>query len=368
MESISGGGAARIATQLANLWTARGKEVLFVTFSKVDTDFYLLSPAVERHALDLNTTSRSFFSGVYYNACRILAVRKILKKNKPNIVIGFQDTASIILAFSRSAHKECLYFGAVRNYPPKNRITKHWHFIRRYSYKYLDSVITQTFKSADWISTHTKAKNTDVIPNFINWPIPIIEPKKLPSDFTFSKKNKFLAVGSLRKIKGFDMLISAFYQFTQMIDDWELIIVGEGNERSNLEEQCVKLGIDKKVIFPGQVGNISDWYDAADVFILSSRSEGFPGVLVEAMASGLPVISFDCDTGPRDIILNRENGVLVTPESISELNKAMIEVVSDQVLMKKISDNARNIIYTLSPDSILDSWHSLFEKRLSKND
>ena len=95
--------------------------------------------------------------------------------------------------------------------------------------------------------------------------------------------------------------------------DWDLVILGNGEERDNLNHMTRNFGITDRVHFPGSVGNISEWYERADLFVLSSIVEGFPNVLLEALTYGLPCISFDCNTGPRDIIQDGFNGILVDP-------------------------------------------------------
>ena len=95
-----------------------------------------------------------------------------------------------------------------------------------------------------------------------------------------------------------------------------------------------------RIFFPGDVGNVEDWYKRADLFILSSRYEGFPNVLLEAMASGCPSIAFDCDTGPREIIENGINGFLIPRENIEKLEIAMKELIFDEKLRKKFATEA----------------------------
>jgi glycosyltransferase involved in cell wall biosynthesis len=366
IESISGGGAARVASYLADNWHKRGSQVTFVTLSNNKTDFYMLDDNIKRFALDLNCESSNLLLGVKNNISRVLATRKILKLIKPDIAIGFQDTANILLVFSKTVHKDCSYIGSVRNYPPMNRLSKHWHLIRKYSYKYLDSIVTLTKECSNWIEKYTNAKDTTVIPNPIIWPLPKMFPLIPPKKQTNKQTKRILAVGSLVHIKGFDLLISAFSAFIETNQNWELVIIGEGRERRLLEELVQELGLSNKVYFIGKVGNVSDWYEVADVFVLSSRSEGFPGVLVEAMASGLPVISFDCNTGPRDIITNDLNGILIKPESKTALKEAMCLLANNENLRKSLSSNAIKIRDTLSMETISLRWDELFEKHSYK--
>lgn len=120
-----------------------------------------------------------------------------------------------------------------------------------------------------------------------------------------------LAVGRLVEGKGFGPLIETFSRLAQDFPDWMLVILGEGPDREALEHQVQSVGLVGRIRLPGQAGNASRWYKAADLYVMSSRSEGFPNTLIEAMTHGLPTASFDCDTGPRNIIHHGMDGLLV---------------------------------------------------------
>ena len=107
-----------------------------------------------------------------------------------------------------------------------------------------------------------------------------------------------LSVGRLTKQKGFDQLISHFATLARSHANWDLIILGEGEERTALEAQIADADLTQRIKLPGRVNNVSEWYADADLFVMSSRFEGSPNVLLEAMAHGVPAVSFDCPTGP----------------------------------------------------------------------
>ena len=112
-----------------------------------------------------------------------------------------------------------------------------------------------------------------------------------------------------------------------------------------------------RINLPGSVGNISEWYERADLFVLSSSVEGFPNVLLEAMTYGIPCVSFDCDTGPRDMIQNGINGLLVNPsEKELGLENALRKLISDKNLRVNISKNATLLREKYSVDNIMKQW------------
>ena len=145
----------------------------------------------------------------------------------------------------------------------------------------------------------------------------------------------------MHKYKQFDLLIKAFLKLKEKHLDWDLVILGNGEERDNLNHMTRNFGITDRVHFPGSVGNISEWYERADLFVLSSIVEGFPNVLLEALTYGLPCISFDCNTGPRDIIQDGFNGILVDPnEKELGLSNAIDKIIVNQELRLNLSKNS----------------------------
>ena len=116
------------------------------------------------------------------------------------------------------------------------------------------------------------------------------------------------------------------------------------------------MSVANKVVFPGRVGNLSDWYDAASLYVMTSGFEGYPNSLIEAMAHRLAAISYDCPSGPADVIVNRENGILISPNDQNQLYEAMSELMANPGLAKSLGENAGRIRGQHDVDSILDQW------------
>ena len=133
------------------------------------------------------------------------------------------------------------------------------------------------------------------------WIIP--NPVDLPAEWRERRGSQLLvAVGRLETVKGFDLLLQAFSSIAPSFPDWNLVIWGEGRERAALEQLRNRLGLQNRVELPGVTEQPGMWIETADVFVLSSHYEGWPNALIEAMASGLPVVSYDCQWGPREMI------------------------------------------------------------------
>jgi glycosyltransferase involved in cell wall biosynthesis len=168
----------------------------------------------------------------------------------------------------------------------------------------------------------------------------------------------------LESQKGFDWLIEAFSNLADEHSDWDLVILGEGPLRIALEEQVRDLDLERRILLPGRAGNMAEWYESADFYVMSSRFEGFPNTLAEAMAHGLAAVSFDCDTGPRDIIRDELDGLLVPPGDVTELTVALDLLMSDGLMRLRFAERAVEVKERFSMERIAGMWEKLFEEIL----
>jgi glycosyltransferase involved in cell wall biosynthesis len=171
-----------------------------------------------------------------------------------------------------------------------------------------------------------------------------------------------LGAGRLEPQKGFDSLLEAFAGIAQTHTDWDLVILGEGTLRTMIEQQVQVAGLEKRVHLPGLVGNVGEWYERADLYVMSSRFEGFGNTLAEALAYGLPAVSFDCDTGPRDIIRHEMDGLLVPPGDVTGLAAALDRLMRDANLRKRFAERAVEARERFSITRIAGMWEELFER------
>jgi glycosyltransferase involved in cell wall biosynthesis len=195
----------------------------------------------------------------------------------------------------------------------------------------------------------------------VEWPLSDNEPAISPAAILAPPLKLILAVGRLHPIKGFIHLIRAFGQLRDMDEDWVLVILGEGPERAALESRVRALGLERRVFLPGLAGNMMDWYRRASLFVLSSLYEAFPGALLEAMAAGLPVVSFDCDAGPREMIRHGVDGVLVPVGDETALAKAMGALMSDERLGAEMAGHAMAVRERFSKQRVLALWDEAFK-------
>jgi glycosyltransferase involved in cell wall biosynthesis len=172
---------------------------------------------------------------------------------------------------------------------------------------------------------------------------------------------KVLAAGRLTTQKGFDLLIAAWAEVAVRHPDWRLRICGEGQLHDELESQIDERGLRGRVELPG-LADMDEEMTNASIFVLSSRYEGFPLILLEAMSKGMAVVSFDCPTGPADVIAHRHNGLLVAPEDVSGLADALREMVEDEELRRRCASATAKTAGKYHMDTIGPMWEALLHK------
>ena len=195
-----------------------------------------------------------------------------------------------------------------------------------------------------------------VIPN------PVERPPRYRTSEVRGSNRSIVSMGRLVDVKGFDQLLIAYSQVAREHPEWCCIVWGEGDRRGELEALRDELGLRGRFSFPGWT---SDPYVAmrqADLFVLSSRYEGFSMVLCEAMACGIPVVSFDCPSGPRHIIRDGIDGVLVPPGDVEALASAMAHLLDNQAEMDRLAARAVDVVERFGLEKVMGLWErALFE-------
>jgi glycosyltransferase involved in cell wall biosynthesis len=166
--------------------------------------------------------------------------------------------------------------------------------------------------------------------------------------------------------KGHDTLIRAFDHIRKAHRDWRLVIVGDGSMRPSLEALCSALNIREFVDFPGVSSSVEAWMESAGIFVLPSRFEGFPNVLIEAMAMGAPVISADCPHGPSEIIADNQDGRLVPVGDVEQLAASIADLIKSPARREELGAQAQRVRTRYHQDTIMALWESIVLARRSK--
>lgn len=358
ISSLLGGGAERVAANLANYWVQEGKIIKLVTLDSAESDFYVLDRRIERVALSLAQPSAGAWASFKNNIARIRAVRREVVKFSPEVAIGFMTVSSVLLAIS-TLGLACKTIGTERSHPPANPLGFTRETARAVSYGTLNAVLALTDQSAEWIRRHTLARAVHVIPNAARWPLSVQEPIVSPEVACRAGRKILLAVGRLDPVKGYLDLLEVFSTLVARMPEWDLVILGEGHQRPELSQLVQHLGLAGRVFLPGIVGNVADWYQRASLYVMTSKYEGFPNTLVEAMASGLASVSFDCDVGPRNIIRANVDGVLVPNRDVLALERTLYTLMADEDLRVRYAKRALEVRERLSERRIMQRWNDL---------
>jgi glycosyltransferase involved in cell wall biosynthesis len=358
---MRGGGAERVTSLLAHAWMGMGHQVSVVTIEAQSPTDYILEPAIASVALGLAKESRSLVGAIAANWNRIVALRRHFLASQPDVAIGMMPTCSVLSALAAFGLRVCVV-ASERIYPPMAPIGWMWGVLRRLVYPRMAMVVAQTHKGATWLRSHCNCSRTAIIGNPVLWPLPRRE--SVPHATVLSTKGRrvLLAVGRLDRQKGFDLLIEAFAQVAARHPDWDLLIAGEGPERETLLTQSQETPFGSRMKFLGRIVNIQDWYERADLFVLSSRFEGFPNALAEAMSYGCAAISFDCDTGPSDLIEHGVNGILVPLDhGATGLAAAIDECLQDPQRRDRLGQCATQIRDRFALPRIAEQWEHLLQ-------
>lgn len=356
--TLSSGGAERVTTNLAGRWAGLGESVTLITWSDSADDFYPVDSRVTRLGLGLLHDSPSWFAALFGNLRRIRRLRRVLRALRPDVVVSFLSKVNIVTILACRGLPSRLVISE-RVHPPRAPLGAPWEQLRAWTYRRADEVVALTRETAEWLAVHAGCKRVSVVPNAVFLPLAVGEPSVDPRAIVGSDGNILLAVGRLVEQKGFDWLCRAFAKNCTQFSDWSLVILGEGPQRDRLESLAAELGISERVSMPGQVGNVADWYARADLFVLSSRFEGFPSALIEAMAAGCPCVSFDCDTGPRDLIDDGVNGKLVALGDVDALAGALGSLMRDPALRARFATRSEGVLERFSEERIMAGWRAV---------
>lgn len=357
VSGMQGGGAERVAAVLCNEWAKRSCRVtLIVTYSARGSCAYHLDDGVELIYLADRVTDSS--RGILSRLNRLLTLRTVVKECSPSMIVAFLthvNVATILSCWGLNAP----VIVSERTFPPSYRLPRVWEFCRRLLYPFASTVVMQTSAGLQWLNDSVPRAKGVVIPNPVQHPVASAAPFLLPSGIA-DRDRVVIMVGRLSKEKRIPEVIASFKVVVQRVPRAMLFILGDGPLMSELEQFISSANLDGQVFLTGRVGTLEEWYLRADCFVMNSSFEGFPNALIEAMSYGVPCISADCNTGPREIIDDQKNGVLISQNpSRAELAEAIITILSNREAALALGEAAKSVRTSFSLSEISEQWLSL---------
>lgn len=350
ISSLNSGGAQRVVAVLANKFVDRGHEVRLLTFSPVE-DSYELDPRIER----IKYGSKFFIFNFTSVKCLLFLLKFYFKKNnRPDIIsshatlMGYATIPiSILYNIKLTVSEHTNHFRGKKSIT--NRLL--WDFL----YRFPDAVVILT--KYDLPFFQKRNKNTIIIHNPSTY--------KPLEDVHLEREKIILAVGNINryKIKGFDNLLEVSAKVLPKHKDWKLKIVGAGNEGLLvLKEKAQDLNINNQVIFTGFRSDVNVLMQRAEIFVLSSRFEGLPMALLEAMSQKMACVSYDCISGPSEIITHNINGILVKNQDQEDMIFQLNRVIQDETLREHLRKNIDQSLNKFSIDEVIKQWENLFKR------
>jgi len=336
------GGAERIVAWLANSWVEGGRSVLLITLdgAQIPPFFPLDDRVVQVTVPMVGVGPAAFLSSV-------AKFRQLVRARHVKLVVSFVTGANVAATLGLIGTGVPVVI-AERDHPRCHRPKGLLAILRPLAYRRARKIVLQ---SDSFVSLLPKTVRSHAV----TIPNPIF-PLAAPAPRT-EGRFRVCAAGRLVEKKGFSELIAEFGMIAPDFPDWDLIIYGAGPEEARLRRQIDTLGLNERITLPGEVSDLPERLRFVDLFVLSSRYEGFPNALCEAMAAGCAVVARDCPGAIRDIIVSDVNGIIAP----GRLADSMVALMKDGALRERLGREARETIVRFAPDTIVSRWEGLLK-------
>ncbi|NLY65292.1 MAG: glycosyltransferase family 4 protein [Alcaligenaceae bacterium] len=363
VSSMNAGGAERVAATLANAWVRQGHQVVLMPcFSKGSgISFYPLDAAVQVKWLADDLPRQKWLGRLG----KPLILRKRFKHERPDVIISFLTNVNVTALLAGKGLGIPVIVCERTNPVVSNNTGPLLKTLRNKLYPLADAVMIQTEAAArsfveDVLPGLSKVV---VIPN----PLPDGIEKMISGNIACccdaSERKVLAAMGRFVPAKQFDLLVDVFASVAPDYPDWDLCIWGDGPQRQVLLDKTRKMTCASRISLPGKTSEPWKVLSHAQAFVMTSRVEGFPNVLLEAMALGLPVISFDCPSGPAELTKQGTVGLLVRLNDRLELEKAIRRLLGDEEYRGVLGQRGKQSVWArYKLDEVLLQWDQLFEQ------
>lgn len=354
INTLQGGGAERVVSILARQLHELKYQVSIICLNSAKSVYPLPANLEVIHLVERR--GDSYYLRLYYATQIFIKLSYLLSTQRPNCIISFMTTANLWTGIS-SFFTRVSYIVSERTTPNQtiNQYNNIIQWISGLVYSKAKAIVVPSKGIEDCLRKNInfkKLNNYKVIHN------PINSIAKYGTSDKVNDSKFILGVGRLSYEKGFDQLIKAFKN-AYLPKEIQLLIVGEGPEEQNLNQQIKLLNLQDRIKLLGFRKDVHHYYAQAEMFVLSSRNEGYPNALIEAMSIGCACIAMDCQFGPSEIIKHHHNGLLVKDEDFHGLSEAINLLYSDVELKEKLAGNAKLINVTNELSHITSQWEAI---------
>ncbi len=349
--SLSMGGAERVIVNLAAYFRSCGYTVTIVTKLQ-DEDEYPVPEGVTRILADIagDEISSNRVVNLYR---RITKLRNIFKQLAPDYIVSFIKKNNF-MAITSAAGLHIPVIVSVRSNPAREYPDKLTRLLARVLFARTAGVVLQTQQAKEFFPKEVQ-KKVVVLPNSLS-------DKFLQSECSGERRKEIVWVGRMDSNKNPKMLLRAFAEIAEKHPEWSVTYIGEGYQKKEMEAFCKEKNLSSQVKFAGRIDDVAGAIRPASVFVLTSKQEGMPNALIEAMVSGLAAISTDCPCGgPAELIENGINGILIPVDDEKALTEALDKLLSDEEYRVRISNEAKKLIDKVHPDIVNRKWLEYIE-------
>jgi len=348
IHSLQPGGMERVMSLLANHFSAKDNvEVHLVMYGIKPIIFYSLASNIIIHRAQFVFNNKLRF---LYTIKTLLFLRNVITQIRPYSVLSFGERFNNLVLLALFGRKVNVFVSD--RCQPNKSLGWFQDVLRRFLYQRASGVIVQTNLAKEIYQKSMPMARLTVIGNPI---------KTIMSESEILRENIVLTVGRLIESKHHDELIRIFADIN--MPDWKLVIVGDDalkqHNKQKLEHLIKQLSFEDRITLAGAQNNVDEYYLRSKIFVLPSSSEGFPNVIGEAMAAGLPVVAFDCIAGPSEMITDNIDGFLIPLFDYRLLKDKLIQLMNDPLLSEAMGEKARSSIQRFSSDKIGEDYYSL---------
>jgi glycosyltransferase involved in cell wall biosynthesis len=356
--SLQAGGAERVLSIMANHWSRKSQKITVITLDDGSKpSFYDLDSRIQQISLDVAGASQNWFASILNNFRRIYKLRRAIRGAQADTVISFLTETNVLTLIATYGLRTPVVV-AEHTDPWLCPVGEKWAKLRLWLYPRASRIVVLNERARDYFKKYPHTQ-VAVMPNPV-----VVNKSDEPANMLHevSSKHLIVAMGRLSQEKRFDLLIRAYSQVAEKNHDWDLMILGEGPKRVELEVLRDELGLHNRVFLPGAVRHPHDVIKRGEIFVLSSELEGFPMALCEAMACGLPVITTEYHSAVRDIVEDGQNGILVPPGDSAPLAEAMMGLIENPRERKRLAANGVEIGMRFSVDAVMKRWEQLLKE------